>query len=68
MFLFRWLWKNMEGVRFKYICGLLLEVIYTSMFIITPYFTSQITDIDAGGNGGIYGAERNYRVRQRHAV
>lgn len=45
MFLFRWLWKNMEGCRGMYICGLLLTVVCQSMYIITPYFTSQITDM-----------------------
>lgn len=44
MFLFRWLWKNMQGCRGMYICGLLLTVVCQSMYIITPYFTSQITD------------------------
>ena len=59
MFLFRWLWKNMEGVRFKYICGLLLEVIYTSMFIITPYFTSQITDTFIINDNALYNLEHH---------
>lgn len=44
MFLFKWLWKNMEGCRGIYICALCLTVICQSMYIITPYFTSQITD------------------------
>ena len=44
MFLFRWLWKNMEGCRAIYILALCCTVICQSMYIITPYFTSQITD------------------------
>ena len=44
MFTFRWLWKNMEGCRVMYVCALLLTVVCQSMYIITPYFTSQITD------------------------
>lgn len=44
MFIFRWLWKNMKGCRAMYICALILTVICQSMYIITPYFTSQITD------------------------
>ncbi len=44
MYLFRWLWKNMEGCRAIYICALLMTVICQSMYIITPYFTAQITD------------------------
>ncbi len=44
MFLFRWLWKNMKGCRAIYICALCMTVICQSMYIVTPYFTSQITD------------------------
>ncbi len=44
MFLFRWLWKNMEGCRAIYITALCLTVVCQSMYIITPYFTQQITD------------------------
>ncbi len=44
MFLFRWLWKNMEGCRAIYITALCLTVVSQSMYIITPYFTQQITD------------------------
>lgn len=59
MFLFRWLWKNMEGVRFRYICGLLLLVLCTSMFIITPYFTSQITDTFIINENALYNLEHH---------
>lgn len=44
MFLLRWLWKNMSGCRAIYIIALCLTVICQSMYIITPYFTQQITD------------------------
>ena len=44
MFLFRWLWKNMKGCRAIYIVALFMTVICQSMYIITPYFTQQITD------------------------
>lgn len=44
MFLFRWLWKNMKGCRAIYITALCLTVVCQSMYIITPYFTQQITD------------------------
>ncbi|MGN1339925.1 MAG: ABC transporter ATP-binding protein [Oscillospiraceae bacterium] len=44
MFLFRWLWKNMKGCRAIYITALFMTVICQSMYIITPYFTQQITD------------------------
>ena len=44
MFLLRWLWKNMEGARGIYICGLLCTILSQSMYIITPRITSEITD------------------------
>lgn len=44
MFLLKWLWKNMEGARGVYICGLLCTVISRSMYIITPRITSELTD------------------------
>ncbi len=45
MFLFRWLWKNMEGCRAIYVTALCFSVVCQSMYIITPYFTQQITDL-----------------------
>lgn len=44
MFLFRWLWKNMKGCRAIYITALFMTVICQSMYILTPYFSQQITD------------------------
>ncbi len=44
MFLLRWLWKNMEGARGLYICGMLFTIMSQSMYIITPRITSEITD------------------------
>ena len=44
MFLFRWLWKNMKGCRGIYITALCLSVVCQSMYILTPFFTQQITD------------------------
>ncbi len=44
MFLFRWLWKNMKGCRGIYIVALCITLICQSMYILTPYFTQQITD------------------------
>lgn len=44
MFLFRWLWKNMKGCRAIYIIALFMTVLCQSMYILTPYFTQQITD------------------------
>ncbi len=44
MFLFRWLWKNMQGCRAIYIVALFMTILCQSMYILTPYFTQQITD------------------------
>lgn len=44
MFLLRWLWRNMEGSRRIYICGLLLTLTATSMYIISPRIAGTITD------------------------
>ncbi|MBD5130151.1 MAG: ABC transporter ATP-binding protein [Ruminococcaceae bacterium] len=44
MFLLRWLWKNMEGARGIYICGMVFTILSQSMYIITPRITSEITD------------------------
>lgn len=44
MFLFKWLWKNMGRCKGLYILALLLAAVCQTMYIITPYFTSQITD------------------------
>lgn len=45
MFLLRWLWKNMEGYRKRYIFALFLTVICQSMYIITPLLSQQIIDL-----------------------
>ena len=44
MFLLRWLWKNMEGSRRVYICGMILTLTATSMYIISPRIAGYITD------------------------
>ncbi|MDE6727809.1 MAG: ABC transporter ATP-binding protein, partial [Oscillospiraceae bacterium] len=44
MFLLRWLWKNMEGSRKIYACGLLCTFICQSMYIIVPRISATITD------------------------
>lgn len=44
MFLLRWLWRNMEGSRKTYICGLFLTLTATSMYIISPRIAGYITD------------------------
>lgn len=59
MFLFRWLWKNMKGCRVMYICGLCLTVICQSMYIITPYFTQQITDTFIINENALYNLEHH---------
>lgn len=44
MFLLRWLWRNMEGSRRTYICGMFLTLTATSMYIISPRIAGYITD------------------------
>ena len=44
MFLLRWLWKNMEGARRVYICGMIFTLTATSMYIISPRIAGFITD------------------------
>jgi len=44
MFLFRWLWKNLQNYRFTYLTGISLAIINQSMFVIVPYIRQQIID------------------------
>lgn len=59
MFLFKWLWKNMKGCRALYICALCCTVICQSMYIITPYFTSQITDTFIMNENALYNIQHH---------
>lgn len=44
MFLFRWLWSNMKGYRWRYILAMCLSLCCQSMFIITPMMSQRIVD------------------------
>lgn len=44
MFLIRWMWKNMKGKHGMYIFALVCTIVCQSMFIVTPFITSTITD------------------------
>lgn len=47
----KFMWKNMGGVRFKYISGLVLSVFAASLVIIIPYLSKiLIDDCIKGGN------------------
>ena len=47
----KFMWKNMGGVRFKYISGLVLSVFAASFVIIIPYLSKiLIDDCIKGGN------------------
>lgn len=59
MFLLKWLWKNMQGCRVMYICALLLTVVCQSMYIITPYFTQQITDTFIINENALYNIQNH---------
>lgn len=45
MFELKWLWSNLEGNRARYIAGLFLSVVGSTMMIINPYIGQQIVDI-----------------------
>ncbi len=44
VFLFRWLWTNMEGYKGRYILALCLSVVCQVMFLVTPMMSQQIVD------------------------
>lgn len=59
MFLFRWLWKNMQGYRAVYITGLLFGMICQSFFIWTPYISQQIIDTFIYNDDAAYNLSHN---------
>lgn len=44
MFLLRWMWKNMKGVRGMYVFAVLGAVACQPLLIITPFISGKITD------------------------
>ena len=41
---FKFIWKNMTGVKMKYVSGLLLSVLAASLVIIIPYLSKILID------------------------
>ena len=44
MLQFKWVWKNLKGVRGRFIGGLILAVLYALMGVVNPYLSSVIVD------------------------
>ncbi|RCX20712.1 ATP-binding cassette subfamily B protein [Fontibacillus phaseoli] len=44
MFELKWLWKNLEGDRARYILALCLSVVGSSLMIVNPYIGQRIVD------------------------
>jgi len=49
MFLIRWLWKNLEGYRFRYITAMLMSVISQVMFVGNPIIMKIVIDTYVSG-------------------
>ena len=41
---FKWLWDNIEGLRFLYVIAMLGTVVYNIMQLTVPYYSSRIVD------------------------
>ncbi|MCQ2523322.1 MAG: ABC transporter ATP-binding protein/permease [Lachnospiraceae bacterium] len=46
----KWLWMNMEGVRFLFILALIGTVVYNVMQLTVPFFSSKIVDMFLSGD------------------
>lgn len=44
VFLFRWLWTNMEGYKARYVLAMCLSVVCQVMYLVTPMMSQQIVD------------------------
>ena len=40
----QWLWDNMEGHRFMYVCAMLGTVVYNMLQLTVPFFSGKIVD------------------------
>ena len=45
----QWLWDNMEGSRFLYICAVIGTVVYNMMQLTVPFFSGKIVDTFLSG-------------------
>ncbi|CAM4490804.1 ABC transporter ATP-binding protein [Paenibacillus tarimensis] len=53
MFELKWLWKNLEGNRARYILALCLSVIGSSLMIVNPFLTQRIVDTFIAGDDAV---------------
>ncbi|CAI6083238.1 ABC transporter ATP-binding protein [Cohnella sp. JJ-181] len=53
MFEVKWLWKNLEGNRARYILALCLSVIGSSLTIANPYLSQRIVDTFIAGDDAV---------------
>lgn len=53
MFEVKWLWKNLEGNRARYIFALCLSVIGSSLTIANPYLSQRIVDTFIAGDDAV---------------
>ncbi|AOZ93671.1 ABC transporter ATP-binding protein [Paenibacillus crassostreae] len=53
MFELKWLWKNLEGDRTRYILALVLSVVGSSLTIVNPYISQRIVDTFITGDNAI---------------
>ncbi|WP_029232468.1 ABC transporter ATP-binding protein [Butyrivibrio sp. VCB2006] len=47
----QWLWDNMEGHRFIYVCAILGTVVYNMLQLTVPFFSGKIVDEFLTGEG-----------------
>lgn len=48
-----WLWENMKGCHALYIIAIIGTVVYNSLQLVVPYFSSQIVDRYLSGESGL---------------
>ncbi|WP_040948314.1 ABC transporter ATP-binding protein [Gorillibacterium massiliense] len=53
MFQLKWLWQNLKGDRARYILGLCLSVVGSSLTIINPYLGQRIVDTFIAGDHAV---------------
>ena len=55
----QWLWDNMEGNRFIYVCAVLGTVVYNMMQLTVPFFSGKIVDEFLTGEGARQNMEQH---------
>ncbi len=56
---FRWLWANIKGRHFAYVCALTCTVIVNLMQLVVPVFSQKIIDLFLTGDEAAYNRENN---------